>query len=89
MSEETGRPDGFIDELKQHRDELAVQIHLGKMEAKEEWARLEEKWEKLQSYRGPIGDVADETAKNALAAAKLAAEELQHGYAKLREILKG
>ena len=33
-----------VGELKQLRDELRLQIHLGSMELQEEWQRLEKKW---------------------------------------------
>ena len=34
--------------LKQQRDELRVRLHLGKADAKDEWARLETQWEALR-----------------------------------------
>lgn len=54
--------DKVIAELKQKRDELALQIHLGSKEAQDEWAELEKKWEefsaeaKLEKSAGDIGD---------------------------------
>ena len=37
--------DDMIDELKQKRDELRVQMHLASKEVKDEWNELEEKME--------------------------------------------
>ena len=34
----------WFDELKQLRDELRLQIHLGSKELQREWDRLEKKW---------------------------------------------
>ena len=34
--------------LKQLRDELQVQLHLAKADAKDEWARLEKQWEEMR-----------------------------------------
>jgi hypothetical protein len=36
--------DSLIDELKQARDELRLQIHLGSRDLQYEWAKLEPKW---------------------------------------------
>ena len=36
--------DSLIDELKQARDELRLQIHLGSRDLQDEWAKLEPKW---------------------------------------------
>ena len=53
--------DKILGELKRMRDELALQIHLGTKEAQDEWAELEEKWEKfsadakLEASAGEIG----------------------------------
>ena len=39
----------LVGKLKQERDELRLKIHLGTMEAKEEWSGLERKWETLET----------------------------------------
>ncbi|HEY5643458.1 MAG TPA: hypothetical protein VIS31_11345 [Woeseiaceae bacterium] len=39
--------DELIDDVKQKRDEIRVQIDLASKEAKEEWEELEEKMEKF------------------------------------------
>ena len=38
-----------MDSLRQKRDELKVQAHLGSMEAKEEWNALEQQWDELSA----------------------------------------
>ena len=37
----------WVEELKQSRDELRLKMHLGSMEAKQEWAELEQKWSRF------------------------------------------
>ena len=37
-----------FEELKQLRDELRLQIHLGSMELQEEWEELERKWSEFR-----------------------------------------
>ena len=64
----------IVAELKQKRDELAVQINLGSKEAKDEWDALEKKWERfaaearLESSADNIGAAAGARgrAKNCL-----------------------
>lgn len=56
--------DDLLDELKQKRDELRVQIHLGSKEAREEWEELEGKMKEfsrraeLERSTDGIGDAA-------------------------------
>ncbi len=38
---------GFIAELKQKRDELRLQLHLGTKEAESEWEDLTSEWDKF------------------------------------------
>ena len=51
--------DKVLAELKQKRDELALQIHLGSKEAQDEWAALEKKWEKFSADRHHVGEPDD------------------------------
>jgi uncharacterized protein YicC (UPF0701 family) len=73
-----------LEHLKQQRDELQVQLHLAKADAKDEWARLESQWEeikpKLEAARGEVG----RTAESVGAALGLAIDELKKGYERLR-----
>ena len=90
----------MISSLKQQRDELALQIHLGKAEAKEEWERLEGKLneitEKAKEHAQPLSGAVEEAVEEAGEQAKkvadavldLAASELKEGYEKLKRMLK-
>lgn len=72
----------MIAELKQRRDELALQIHLGSKEAQDEWDALEKKWEKfsaeakLEQSAGDIGD-----------AASALGDELKSAYDRIRKAM--
>jgi 2-methylcitrate dehydratase PrpD len=77
----------IFEELKTLRDRLAVQVHLGKAEAREEWEKLEKQFEDLQKKAEPFTEAAGETARGLGAAAHLAVEELLEGYRKLRKLL--
>lgn len=72
----------IIAELKQKRDELAVQIHLGSKEAQEEWAALEEKWEKF-SAEARLERSADAIS----AAASTLGDELISAYDRIKKAM--
>jgi len=85
------------------RDELALQIHLGATEAKEEFEKLEPHLNKFKQKTKEIADAAGDTAKELAIAAelgikansgedlkaalKLTAEELKEGFEKIRKTL--
>ena len=72
----------MIAELKQKRDELALQIHLGSKEVQDEWEALEKKWgefsaeAKLEQSAGDIGD-----------AASALGDELKSAYDRIRKAM--
>jgi len=73
--------------LKQQRDELRVKLHLGKAEAKDEWARLEKQWEEVRPKLDAAREEAGKTAESVGTALSLAMEELKKGYERLRNRL--
>ena len=77
----------LISSLKQQRDELALQIHLGKEEAKEEWDKVTAKLDELGRDYEPLKDAVGETAGNVLEALKLVAGEVQEGFQRIRKAL--
>jgi uncharacterized coiled-coil DUF342 family protein len=79
--------DELLDRLKQGRDELNVKIHLGKAEANDLWQETEEKWRHLRSEMDSINNDTDDVAKDVGAAAMLLAEEIKHGYERLKNLL--
>ncbi|MCP4626265.1 MAG: hypothetical protein GY850_22560 [bacterium] len=87
MTEKNNNFESLFNTVKRMRDELALKIHLGKAEAKEEWEELEKKWEDLQDEHKPIIDAVDESAKNVGAGLELVAEELKNGYKRIRKLL--
>ena len=87
MADDRDQLDALISSLKQQRDELAVQIHLGKAEAQEEWDKLTAKLEELTKDYEPLKDAMAETAGNVFSAFKLVAGELQEGFERIRKAL--
>jgi len=73
--------------LKQQRDELALKMHLGKAEAKEEWSKVEAKLAQLTAEYEPVKDAVAETAGNVLSALEMAAGEVKTGLDRVRKLL--
>lgn len=72
-----------IEELKQERDELQVKLHLAKMEASDEWVKIQAKLEKLEAKAKELSDASAEASKDIGAAAKLLGEEIRDGFKKI------
>lgn len=81
----------MVQDLKQRRDELRVKMNLAKAEARDEWEKLERKWDdfeaKFEAKADKIEDVAEDTSENLEAAFEMAADELKKGYARIRKML--
>lgn len=77
-----------ISSLKQQRDQLALQIHLGAMEAKEEFEAAKVKLDQMTAQFDPVKDAIDESATNVLASLKLVGEEVLASFNRIRESLK-
>jgi hypothetical protein len=87
MSDREERLEEMVSSLKQIRDELKVQIHLGKAEAKDEWKKLEEKWQELKAHGETVAGVVEESAKDVGSAVELVGEELKAGYERIKKLL--
>ena len=87
MSTDQDKLAALISSLKQQRDELAVQIHLGKAEAKEEWDQVTAKLDQLTQEYEPLKGAVQESAENVFAALKLVAGEVQEGFERVRKSL--
>lgn len=73
--------------LAQLRDDLKVRIHLGEMDARDEWQKLEPKWWGLQRKVVAIENASAGAAQEITAAADLLIEELFKGYDRIRKAL--
>ena len=49
----------LVERLQQIRDEVGVQIHLGKTEAKTEWEKLEKRRHALEAQARGLGEIQD------------------------------
>jgi arabinogalactan endo-1,4-beta-galactosidase len=87
MSDQKSLVAETISTLKQQRDELAVKIHLGAAEAKEEFASAQEKLDKMTAEYDPIKDAVEESASNVFSALQLVGEEVKSSFDRIRKTL--
>ncbi len=82
--------DDMIEELKQKRDELRLQMHLASKEVKDEWEELEEKMEDFSGKAKQFSSDAKlkETGAGIGDALGQLGGELKRGYDRIREALR-
>ena len=82
--------DDLIEELKQKRDELRVQINLASKEARDEWEELEEKMEDFSEKAKDFANDAGikETGEGLGKALGQLGQELKLGYERIRDAIK-
>ena len=75
------------EQLRRERDELRVKLNLAKMEAGDEWKKLEEKLSDLDAKAKELGDATSEASREIGAAAKLLGKEIGDGFKKIAKRL--
>lgn len=75
-------------DLETKRDELRVQAHLAKAEAKEELTKLEAKIEELKARADKAGDQAQDVLEDVAKKANIVASELKASMARIKERMK-
>ncbi len=85
MSEKANRMDDLIRSLKQQRDELALQIHLGKQDAQDEWKKVQAKLSRLSEDYQPVRDAVEESAGNVFESLKLVAGEIRESFDRIKK----
>ena len=84
VQEEFGK---LMEKLKTERDEINVKLHLASMDAKEEFAEAEKKWEQVKLKMAEIADEAVDTSEEYVAKAKIVGEELKDSYSRIKNRL--
>ena len=87
MSEERDRIDEACSALRQQCDELAVRIHLGKAEAKEEFETAKAKLDQMTKDYEPLKDAVEESASNVVASLQVVGEEVLNSFDRIRKSL--
>jgi cytochrome c556 len=82
--------DDMLEELKQKRDELRVQMNLASKEVKEEWDELEEKMDEFSSKAKKLAADAKlkETGSGLGDALGQLGHEIKLGYERIRDAVK-
>jgi chromosome segregation ATPase len=80
MDDTRRRIEDMLAELKQTRDELQLKLHLAKLEASDEWGRIQAKLEKLEAKTKDLTGATAEASKGIGAAAQLLGEEIRDGF---------
>jgi gas vesicle protein len=75
------------EQLQQQRDELAVQISLAKMEAREEWEVAETKFAVFRAKLDEAADEAKDAAGDVMQSAAELGEELKRAYERVKSKL--
>jgi len=73
--------------LAELRDDLKVRIHLGEMDARDQWQKLEPKWWELQRKVAAVERASAGAVQEITAAAELLIEELFKSYGQIRKAL--
>ena len=76
-----------LKDLRVTRDELRVRMHLGKLDAQDQWEQVEKQWQHVESKLKLAGETGREIAEEIGEATSLAVEEMKQGYAKLRKLI--
>lgn len=74
--------------LQKIRDELRLQMHLGKAEAKKEWSKLEGQWQQVEQELGRIGHHAQVPLEEIGRATRSLMDELKTGYKRMKNQFK-
>ena len=88
MSDTEDKIEEIISTLKQQRDELGLQIHLGAAEAKEEFDEAKQKLSEMSRNFDPVKDAAGESVENVFESLKLVGDEVKASFNRIKKSLK-
>ena len=78
---------GELNDLRQMRDELRVQAHLGKAEMRERWDALDRALEKLERRVRRTSRAAEEPLQQIEDDVRKLASDLREGYRRIRDAI--
>ena len=76
--------ENLLESLKTERDEIKLRLHLGSMEAREEFENVEKNWNTFTQKATDIADDTVETSEEFIEKAKIVGEELKATYDRIR-----
>lgn len=74
-----------LEDLKRMRDEIRVQAHLARADAKDAWVRLEKIWAEVEKQIRMVERESQTAGDQMSSALKKLLGELRSGYEKLRD----
>jgi ElaB/YqjD/DUF883 family membrane-anchored ribosome-binding protein len=74
-----------FDKLQQLRDELKVQLNLGKMEVRDSWEGMEKDFQKLEGHMKKFGERGEEEAERLREEAKTMIAKIRTGFENLKK----
>lgn len=85
MADNSSALENTLDTLRQYRDQMALKMHLAKMESKDEFDRLSIKVDEISDQFAPVKDATSEVAGKVFSALALAAGEVKKGFERVRD----
>jgi len=76
-----------LDSLRTLRDELRVQMELGKAEARDRFEQVEKEWSHLEGKLKQLGDASREELGEVQAAVDVLADQIREGYRHLKSLI--
>lgn len=77
----------LCEDLKRQRDDLQVKLHSAKAEARDEWARLETRWEEARTKMDVVRQESHKSTETVSIGLSLLLNELKNGYDRIRKSL--
>ena len=77
----------MVDDLTRQRDEINLKLHLAKAEVRDEWDKLEPKWEEVKGKMGTVSEAASQTTESVTTAAGILVDEIKEGYERIKKAL--
>ena len=77
--------ESIAQKIQHERDELNLQAHLFKAEAKDEWVQVEQKFDQFISQAEKVGNEAKTSTGDIYAALALLGEEVMKGFNRVRK----
>lgn len=75
----------IMNDLKQLRDELKLQVHLAKEDIGDQWESVEKKFQEFEGQAQHVGSAARDASTDVAEAAKLLGEEIKTAFNKIRK----
>ena len=76
-----------LDELRALRDEIRVQMHLGRAETRERFESLEKSWQQLEAKLKLLREESKQDLADIGRAARSLADEIRDGYRHIKSLI--